>query len=47
MIDPTLARPIQYGTWEAIASDPIEFKYFVEEDEEIQVIIPVIGADIF
>jgi len=47
LIDPSLAIPIHYGTWEAIASDPVEFKYFVEEDEGIQVIIPAIGASIF
>ena len=47
LIDPTLAIPIHYGTWEAIASDPVEFKYFVEEDKEIRVIIPEVGASIF
>ena len=46
LIDPSLAIPIHYGTWEVIATDPVEFKYFVEEDEGIEVIIPAIGADI-
>ena len=30
----------------AIAADPVEFKYFVEEDEGIEVIIPAIGANV-
>ena len=47
LINPSLAIPIHYGTWDVIATDPVEFKYFVEEDEGIQVIIPAIGADVF
>lgn len=45
MISPELTMPIHYGTWPPIDADPNDFKRFVEEIAEIEVVIPTIGDD--
>lgn len=47
MINPELAIPIHYGTWEPIASDPKEFKDILEEISDTKVKIPDPGEEFF
>lgn len=45
MIDPEVAVPIHYGTMPVLAGKPDDFKDFVEEISDIEVIIPKPGDD--
>ena len=47
LVGAKIAIPMHYGTWEPIAADPKEFQYFAEENEDIIVIIPELGQEIF
>ncbi len=45
MIDPEVAVPIHYGTFPVLAGNPHDFKQYVEEISDIDVIIPEPGED--
>mmetsp|Transcript_943 Transcript_943/g.1632 ORF Transcript_943/g.1632 Transcript_943/m.1632 type:complete len:236 (-) Transcript_943:265-972(-) len=45
MLNPELAIPIHYGTWDPIDADPNEFKESLAEISDIETLIPGIGEE--
>lgn len=45
MVNPKLAIPTHYGTWDPIDADPNEFKEVLEEISDVKAMIPKIGDE--